>query len=232
MSKPERQAIANVCGEPFAKAFDAPPDKQAPTTYLQPRNGRSAERLRAQGFCLAGPERTGNAAYEVEDWVHPSGELIRRDVSGQPAREPAGLRDEDQDEDERDGLRVETRPDGVVVMTLPEDAEKLLRIAKRGNEDLAGYCDTSPYELFADISDSEDEVAEYFKTVHLIQSKVDAALQALERMRDGPQANTLPQAFWQQVAAVKRQNALAVKQCCDAGVRGVSFGCPITPDNP
>lgn len=232
MSKAERQAVANVCGEPFANAFDVPPNPQASLTYLQPRNGRTPEHLRAQGYCLAGPEATGNAAYEVEDWLHPSGEIIRRDVSGQPAHELADSRDVDQDEDERDGLRVETRPDGVEVMTLPDDAQKLLRIARRSSEDLVAYCDTSPYELFADLPNSEDEVAEYFKTVHLIQSKVDAALQALERMRNGPQAHTLSEAFWQQVAAIKRQNALAVKQCCDAGVRGTSFGCPISPDNP
>ena len=54
------------------------------------------EQLKARGYKKAGSERTGNAAWDVEVWVHPSGKTIRRDVStyefgkGEPGKQPGG----------------------------------------------------------------------------------------------------------------------------------------------
>lgn len=50
-------------------------------TYWQPRRGPTPERLKAEGWRFLEMEVTGNAAFEVEVWVNPSGSTIRRDVS-------------------------------------------------------------------------------------------------------------------------------------------------------
>lgn len=56
------------------------------------------EELKARGYKKAGSERTGNAAWDTEVWVHPSGKTIRRDVStyefgkGDPGKQPTGTK--------------------------------------------------------------------------------------------------------------------------------------------
>ena len=233
LSAGERQVVANTCGEPFADAFDQPPHKQPLTSYSQPGTGRSPERLRAQGYCLGELERTGNAAYEVEDWFHPSGDIVRRDISALPMQpQRADEHEGDEDEDAADGVRVEQK-DNVTAITLPEDPVKLLRIVERGNDKLAGYCATSPYEVFEGIEDAreyQNELDEFFKDAHLTESIVEGALGKLDGMRSG--AQSLPPRFWQRLDAAKKQHERIARQCCAVGIQGASFGCPadaVTP---
>lgn len=49
--------------------------------YYQPGTGPKPEQLRQRGYRPAGEEHMGNAAYTVELWVHPNGNIVRRDVS-------------------------------------------------------------------------------------------------------------------------------------------------------
>ena len=50
-------------------------------TTWQPRSGPTPERLKAGGWRFLGMEVTGSGAIDVEIWVNPSGNTIRRDVS-------------------------------------------------------------------------------------------------------------------------------------------------------
>jgi hypothetical protein len=50
-------------------------------TYWQPHTGPTPEQLKAKGWRFMDMENTGNAAFDVELWVRPSGDITRRDVS-------------------------------------------------------------------------------------------------------------------------------------------------------
>lgn len=85
-------------GEPFAEQFLDEVKKGKPQVevrYYQPGTGPNTEQLLARGYKWAGMEHLGNAAFEVEVWVHPSGVRVRRDVStwkfgeGEPGKKPA-----------------------------------------------------------------------------------------------------------------------------------------------
>lgn len=49
--------------------------------YYKPGTGPKTDDLIASGYRFAGMLQTGNAGFEVEVWVHPSGMRIHRDVS-------------------------------------------------------------------------------------------------------------------------------------------------------
>jgi hypothetical protein len=227
----QRQFVAQTCGDPFAKGMDAPVSRAPVLRYTQPGMGRSPDQLRAQGYCFIGQEPTG--AYDVEDWVHPSGDLLRRDVSDRPMRvEPAGRDSADRGEENEDGVKIETFPDqpNVTALAFPDDPWKLLRAAESANERLAAYCDANPLEVFEDYQDAseyQDEVGKYIDTAKLAQTIVEGALSKLDEIRKGP--NTLPQSFWHRVDAVKAANALLGPKCCANEIKGASFGCSADP---
>jgi len=86
-------SMARRYGAAFADQFREVAQRGKPdfsVTYWQPRSGPTPEQLRAGGWRFLGMEFTGNAAFEVEVWVNPSGKTIRRDVStyrpGQPEK--------------------------------------------------------------------------------------------------------------------------------------------------
>jgi hypothetical protein len=84
----ERSTVLNEMeqryGKDFAEKF-ADAAKSGETDFSvstwQPGTGPSKERLLEQGYRLAGKEHTGNAAWDVDVWVHPSGKTVRMDVS-------------------------------------------------------------------------------------------------------------------------------------------------------
>jgi len=179
-------------------------------------------------------ENTGTAATDVEHWFHPSGDIIRNDVSALPARlETADTREGDEDdEDSADGVRIETKGN-VTALTLPDDPSKLLRIVERGLDRLAGYCGANPYEVFDGIEDSrefQNELDEFFKSVRQIELVVGSALGKLSGIGNG--AQNLPPHFWQRLDAARKQHERIAKQCCAVGIQGAAFGCPadtVTP---
>ena len=86
-------SMARRYGAAFADQFREVAQRGKPdfsVTYWQPRSGPTPEQLRAGGWRFLGMEFTGNAAFDVEVWVNPSGKTIRRDVStyrpGQPEK--------------------------------------------------------------------------------------------------------------------------------------------------
>jgi hypothetical protein len=98
------------------------------------------EQLKARGYRKAGSEHTGNAAWDTEVWVHPSGKTIRRDVStyefgkGDPAKQPAGTKgpagttgpgtiDDGGDEDDQQDRAVQLLHDAQGGM---QDAQELM----------------------------------------------------------------------------------------------------------
>lgn len=194
--------------------------------------GRSPGELRARGYCFIGQEPTG--AYDVEDWVNSSGDLLRRDVSDRPMRvEPAGRDSGDRGEENEDGVKIETSPDqpNVTALAFPDDPWKLLRVAESANDRLAGYCGGNPFEVFEDYRDAseyQDEVARYLETAKVAQTIVEGALGRLDAIRQSA-ANSLPQSFWQRVAAVKAANAALGPKCCANEIKSASFGCSADP---
>jgi hypothetical protein len=232
LSGAERQVVASSCGEPFVKAFDQPlPKDPGGFEFVERRISRPPERLRAQGYCLLGHRLTGNPAYDVEGWVHPSGHMVERDVSGLPAAAITTQRDEDEGED-GDGVTIETPQQNVRVMNLPEDPKKLLRVAEIGNENLATYCADNPYDVFEgeDARVLQEHVDEYIAKVKDIRWKIDSALAKLQRLRDGqekvPPGYTLSGDFWRKVDAAKNTYEGRKRQCCTV----ISESCdPGTP---
>jgi hypothetical protein len=84
----ERDAVVKEMGQRYGKDFaqkfaDAAKSGKADlsVTYWQPGTGPSKEKLLEQGYRPAGKEITGNAAWDIDLWVHPSGKLVRKDVS-------------------------------------------------------------------------------------------------------------------------------------------------------
>jgi hypothetical protein len=77
-------SMARRYGAAFADQFREVAQHGKPefsVTYWQPRSGPTPERLKAGGWRFLGMEFTGNAAFNVEVWVNPSGNTIRRAVS-------------------------------------------------------------------------------------------------------------------------------------------------------
>jgi hypothetical protein len=91
------------------------------------------EQLKARGYQKAGTEHTGNAAINIEVWVHPSGKTIRRDIStdkfgpGDSGQAPAG----------NTGANKTTGPEDVDEPGDEEDAQdkavQLLDAAQKGH---------------------------------------------------------------------------------------------------
>jgi hypothetical protein len=86
-------------GSKFSDEFKKIADsgKADPTViYWQPGVGPTPEQLKAGGWHFNGMEVTGNAAFEVQVWVHPTGKIGRRDVSTyQSPRQPEEVPPED-----------------------------------------------------------------------------------------------------------------------------------------
>jgi len=78
--------MARRYGADFADQFRELAEKrhgkpQFSVTYWQPHTGPTPEQLKARGWRFMGMENTGTAAFEVELWIRPSGDITRRDVS-------------------------------------------------------------------------------------------------------------------------------------------------------
>jgi hypothetical protein len=89
-------------GSTFADQFrDVAQRGKADFSFInwQPNLGPTPEKLKADGWRLLGMEEPpGNAAIDVEVWVHSSGKTLRRDVSTTPAAPPKPEKPEDEDE--------------------------------------------------------------------------------------------------------------------------------------
>jgi hypothetical protein len=76
-------AMENRYGKDFKDQFLAEVKKGKPQvegSYYGPGLGPTADQLKARGYKLGWIAR-GNAAVEVETWVHPSGKSVQRDIS-------------------------------------------------------------------------------------------------------------------------------------------------------
>jgi len=76
--------MAQRFGWPFAQQFLAEVKKGGPPPgeSFYGRGTVTAEQLMARGYRLGGYFKTGAADIDVEVWFHPSGKMVRRDVSG------------------------------------------------------------------------------------------------------------------------------------------------------
>lgn len=88
LSATERDAVVKQMeqfyGKDFAQKFvDAAKSGKTDLSVdtWQPGTGPSKEKLLERGFRFAGKEFTGNAAWDIDLWVHPSGKRVRMDVS-------------------------------------------------------------------------------------------------------------------------------------------------------
>lgn len=223
LSGAEREVVANTCGEPFVKAFDQPlPKEPGGFEFVERRISRPPEQLRARGYCRLGQRLTGDPTSVVEGWVHPSGHMVERDLSGVPAASITGIPERDEDEGEDgDGVTIERTQQNVRAMNLPEDPKKLLRVVEIGNENLATYCADNPYTIFEGIEDArayQQYVDEYIEKVKEIRWKVDSAVGKLQRLRDSeeriPPGYTLPGDFWRKVDVAKNTYETRKRECC------------------
>jgi hypothetical protein len=172
-------------------------------TYLQPGYDVTKEQLGAWGYRYRGEEFTGNAGYVVEVWEHPSGAIIRRDISPQRADAPAKT-----DEPPRPGA-----------VPLTSDQERALRMLQRlqdATDELAELCTGEPF-LLSDAEDaaSHSNVARFF--LHTLRYK------RVDMSSNDPQ-------FWEHVEHEEEDNDLVRAPCCEQDRGNSYFLCPNPPD--
>jgi hypothetical protein len=96
------QKMTQRFGAQFANAFleaVASGRRRNELVYLQPGAGTTPAQLIARGYRRAGMLGTGNIAYAVEVWVHPTGATIHRDL---PPQQPEGLASQEDEIDEEE----------------------------------------------------------------------------------------------------------------------------------
>jgi hypothetical protein len=176
------------------------------TQNYQPGTGPSPGELTAKGYRLGWKVR-GNAGIEVENWVHPSGKSIQRDVStwkpgaAQPGEQPEGHAGEVQSVD-----LPPSRLDPLI--DKQEKAEVLLSRLQDNNNQIRDLLNSHPVPW--------DEVKQRFTESNDLQ----AELKELGASSDDPSAaptldmDDVDENFYQQLDAA-RQDLLDLRVDAD-----------------
>jgi hypothetical protein len=207
-------------GEPFAQQFLDVVKKGKPqfdVDYYQPGVGPTREQLLARGYRQAGFEHTGNAAFEVELWVHPVGKTVRRDVSTwkfgasgpgtkggggagkSPAKQPPVV-------------EPPTEPP-VTTTARHEQALDFLEEMNTSNTKLQSLCEANPFDLSA---------AEY------AEREWNDAREALRDFQDLDWTGIDPD-FWSEVSESRDENLDLRAACCKRAPKSFWFDCDSLP---
>ena len=199
-------------GGPFAQQFldvvkEAKPKIEV--LYYQPGSGPTPDTLIARGYRRAGPEFTGNAAFDVEVWVHPSGSTIRRDVStykfgaADPEKKP-----------ETEKKKPETKKKKPPIVDPPIDdkpyeAMELLAELQSRNSELLDLCASDPYQ-----SENAEEA----------QINWTFSRDKLEEFKNVDMKDVYPD-FWKEVDAATADNLKLRAKCCKRDPSNYFFFC-------
>ncbi len=201
------ERMRRLYGGPFAQQFLQEAAKGKPqieTTYWQPGSGPTPGQLIARGFRLAEMENTGTGATDVEIWVHPSGRVVRRDVSTYKVS-PA----EPEEKGKAGGKApptvqppIEDKPPGKPPRPPPPDeiaiAMEHLANLHSWNAALHASCTAAPFDI---------------DVVEDAQINWDFARESLRAMGNLDMRAVYPD-FWKDVAEATAENRLLRAQCC------------------
>jgi len=202
-------------GEKFVQEFLDEVKKGKPqfdTLYYQPGVGPTREQLRARGFRRAGSEHTGNAGFDVEIWIHPSGKTIRRDIStykfgtSGPGTEPGS---EAGKASVQKPPVVEPPPEVAVTTTRHEQALDLLEDMKTWNTRLQALCEANPFDL----SEAENAEIEW-----------NFAREAVRDFKELDWTGVYPD-FWNEVSKLADENLKMRAACCKRDPTNYWFDC-------
>lgn len=201
-------------GRSFAQQFREEAKKgksQATLYYYQPGSGPKPEQLAARGYRVKGRENTGNAAFDIEVWVHPSGSTVRRDIStykfGKAEPEQPGETKETEASKAKKPPRVEPPP--------PDrtgEALELLRELERLNKELEGLCLSEPPTL-KQSDRAEDAPMEW-----------TFARDKLKEFRSVDMRAVYPD-FWKAVDEAAAHNVDVRKECCKIDPSNYFLSC-------
>lgn len=206
-------------GQAFAQQFLDEATKGKPqldVTTHQPGSGPTADQLTARGWRMAGSERTGNAGFEVEIWVHPSGRTLRRDVStwkfgaAEPATKPAAkVKPQSVEPPTMQAPPAEVPELPTQTTERHQTALDLLDDLHLRNEALHDLCAADPFRK----EEAEDA-----------QINWTFSRERLRDFRDVDWRGVHPD-FWQEVADAAQENAALLEQCCKRDPSNYWFDC-------
>lgn len=209
-------------GDTFAQEFLAVVKTGKPrfdVNYYQPGSGPTREKLLERGYRRAGPEHTGNAGFNVEVWVHPTGMTVRKDIStwkfstSEDGKKPRTKTDSNAEQPpakkppvEAPGPPAETTPRHEQALDFLEDMEKW-------NTELQSLCEADPFDLSA----SENAVIEW-----------NFAREAVRDFKDLDWTGIYPD-FWNEVTELSRENLDLRRACCKHDPKNFWFDCGNLP---
>lgn len=212
-------------GDAFAQEFLAVVKKGKPQfdlDYYQPGAGPTREQLFARGYRLAGPERTGNAGFDVEIWVHPTGRTVRRDIStwkfptSEGGEKKPGTKTDSKAEKKPPAKEPPVvEPPHPPVETTPrhEQALGFLEDMEKWNTELQSLCDANPFDLSA----AENAVIEW-----------NFAREAVREFKDLDWTGVYPD-FWNEVTKLADENIDLRRACCKHDPGSFWFDCGNLP---
>jgi hypothetical protein len=199
------------------------------TIYWQPGSGPTPARLIELGYRRGGLEVTGTPATDVEVWVHPTGKMIRRDISTYRF----GATDARKRDIEAPPPVVKVRPPEVPPKVPPtkEQAEALqwLKVLKKANEQLRTLCTTNSQSTVR--TSGHTRVTVTVEDVFRVGDAEDAMIEfnnALSQLRDrlkNVDMRRVDPTFWRQVEEEETKNAQAREPCCEKVPDNSIFNC-------
>lgn len=219
----ERDAVTESMrrryGEDFSQAFLREAKKGRPqfdvSTY-QPGMGPTREQLLARGFRRAGSERSGNAGFDVEVWVHPTGKTVRRDVSTWKfsTSEPRTKSGSEAGKSPAETSPIVKPPAEPPVTTARhEQALDFLDGMKTWNTAIHSLCEANPFNL----SEAENAVIEW-----------NFAREAVRDFKDLDWTDVYPE-FWNEVTELADENLDLRAACCKRDPSSYWFDCGTLP---
>jgi hypothetical protein len=205
----ERRAVIEKMRSHFGEAFTeqflavaAAGTGNSDVVYVQPRSDPNPVQLLARGYRRGGVEALGNAALDVEVWVHPTGSMIRRAISQGDFSTLLSL------EDWADALEHES--------VFSNQWVALLRLStmKRMNAELATLCTADPF----DGSNAQAAQARFNGSYTYLRSE----LPDLDMARVSRALGTL---FAREFAAAVANNDLVREPCCERNPDMPFFRC-------
>jgi hypothetical protein len=223
LSSAERDAVTEGMrrryGDLFAQEFLDEVKKGTPQfdlVYYQPGLGPTREQLVARGYRHAGSEQTGNAGFEVEIWVHPTGKTVRRDVSTWKFGTPTpGVKPGTQagKPPVKEPPTVDPPTDPPVTTARHEQALDLLDNMHTWNTALHALCEADPF----DMSEAENAEIEW-----------NFSREALRDFKDLDWTGIYPD-FWNEVSRSADENLDLRRACCKRAPTSYWFDCGTLP---
>jgi hypothetical protein len=220
----ERDAVTEAMrrryGEVFAQEFLGEVKKGKPQfdlVYYQPGVGPTREQLVARGYRHAGSEQTGNAGFEVEIWVHPTGKKVRRDVStwkfatSGPGMKPGS--DAGKPPVKKPPVVDPPIEPPVVTTARHEQALDLLEDMQARNTALYALCEANPF----DAGKAENAEIEW-----------NFSREALRDFKDLDWTGIYPD-FWKEVSESADENLELRAACCKRDPTNFWFDCGTLP---